>query len=221
MNSTIQERGPVVFPPFTGERIYMREFTKHDGLPADLWRWQDTVDAMLDGADTDGPIYLMADQGFVRAGETHRRPGVHVDGYWNPGLMAHGQPRPSHVPYPPQRPQPKPFPRHSLQAQGRHGHRFDGAESEILAIASDVLGCRAFVGDYEGTPAEGGDCAHIDVSELLAVDCGPGRVWVGETGTMLHEAIPVTRDVPRTVVRLNIPIIQATASLRAQRNDPS
>ena len=90
LNSIVQQRGAVTFPAHTGERVYMREFRKSTGLPAHLSRWQSTIDAMLDGVDTDGPIYLMIDQGVVKATSSHRRPGLHIDGYWNPAISAHG-----------------------------------------------------------------------------------------------------------------------------------
>lgn len=88
--SIVQRRGPVAFPEFTGERIYMHEFRKSSGLPPEYARWRETVEQMLTGIDTDGPIYLMVDQGMVAPGNTHRRPGVHIDGYWNPAMLAHG-----------------------------------------------------------------------------------------------------------------------------------
>lgn len=177
MQSVIHPRGPVTFPAFMGERIHMRGFLKSEGLPKDLQRWQKTVDAMLDGIEVEGLVYLMVDQGEVRAGTTQRRSGVHVDGCWNPLLSAHTG--------------------------------VTGADAEMpvetLLLASDVLGCRAYAGTYEGWPAEGGDCSHIDVSGLAAVDLTPGRVWAGHTLTMLHESLPVPQDCLRTVVRLNVP----------------
>jgi hypothetical protein len=54
MQSIVQERGRVVFPEHAGERVYMREIFKRKGLPPDLRRWQQTVDAMLEGVETDG-----------------------------------------------------------------------------------------------------------------------------------------------------------------------
>jgi len=88
--SIVQSRGTVTFPQHTGERVYMTPFFKRLGLPDELRRWQPTVDAMLEGVDTAGPIYLMVDQALVRVGNPHRRPGVHIDGYWIPALHAHG-----------------------------------------------------------------------------------------------------------------------------------
>lgn len=79
----------VRFPNVQGERHYMVPFFKKQGLPSDLAHWQPTVSAMLDGVDTDAPIFLMIDQGFVKGGATLRRPGVHIDGHWVPSLVAH------------------------------------------------------------------------------------------------------------------------------------
>lgn len=86
IQSIAQRRGQVAFPAFTGERIYMQPFFQKSGLPNSMGRWQATVDAMLDGIKTDNPIYLMVDQGVVLPSTSHRRPGIHVDGYWNPGV---------------------------------------------------------------------------------------------------------------------------------------
>lgn len=176
--SNLQQRGVVKFPEFTGERIYMREFTKHNGLPNDLKRWQETVDAMLDGVEADGPIFLMVDQSPVVASSTHRRGGLHIDGVWKPEIQAHGGTIPKHI--------------------------HDCNESESIILASDVLGCAAYIGSFEGQPGPGGDCSHIDTAGLIRVDMEPGRVWAGDTLTMLHESIPVARDCLRTVVRLNV-----------------
>ena len=90
MQSNVELRGAVKFPQFLGERVYMREFTKSDGLPNDLMRLQSTIDGMLEGIEVDGPIFVMIDQSEVKAGQFHRRPGMHVDGIWNPKMFAHG-----------------------------------------------------------------------------------------------------------------------------------
>ncbi len=177
--SNVQQRGRVAFPEFTGERIYMREFTKAGGLPRDLARWQETVDAMLDGVDAPGPIFLMVDQSRVIAGNAQRRPGLHVDGYWNPSIQAHG-------------------------GGGHGGHKISGEATEALILASSVLGGCGYVGQFSGQAGDGGDCEHIGRDGLLRVEMEPGRVWAGHALTMLHESIPVRRDALRTLVRLNV-----------------
>jgi hypothetical protein len=80
--SQVVKGGFVSFPEFKGEKVYMLPFYKKDGLPSHLKRWQSTVDQMLCGIETEKVIYLMIDEAFVSAGKTHRRPGLHIDGYW-------------------------------------------------------------------------------------------------------------------------------------------
>lgn len=208
MESKVSIRGRVTFPAFTGERVYMRSFTQRDGLPFDLARWQPTVDAMLDGIDASGPIYLMIDQAPVKAAVTHRRPGVHIDGYWHPTIQAHGEQQPYQreghrwVPVPPKGPH--------IIASGKWdtpspGWKTIGSAKESIVLASDVVGCRAFVGKYDGEFGDGGDCSHIDTDHMDAVTFEPGRAYAGHAMRMLHESMPVTRDCLRTVVRLNVP----------------
>lgn len=177
--SNVQQRGRVVFPEFTGERIYMREFTKAKGLPADLRRWQETVDAMLEGVDADGPIFLMVDQSEVIAGNPQRRPGLHVDGYWNPAAQRHG-------------------------GGGHGGHKIHGSANEALILASSVYGGCAYEGVANGRPGEGGDCEHVGRDGLIRVEMEPGVAWTGHALRMLHESVPVQRDAFRTLVRLNV-----------------
>ena len=177
LNSSVQKCGRVAFPEFTGERVYMREFTKADGLPFDLRRWQPTVDAMLDGVDSSCPIFLMVDQAKVIAGASHRRGGIHIDGAWLPELQCHGG--------------------------GGHGHRIDGP-SDTLILASDVFGCRGYAGSVFISVGDGGDCSHTDLSGLDEIDFEPGFAYCGDALSMLHESIPLLRDSFRTVVRLNV-----------------
>jgi hypothetical protein len=209
LSSVVERRGPVDFPAFTGERVYMREFLPREGLPDDLRRWQATVDAMLDGIDVAGPVFLMVDQARVQAGACHRRPGLHIDGYWCGSRHNH---RPSGVAYHGPSPSPSPSPHSPSPSPSPRPHRSDGEtwetapydDREAIILAADVLGCRAYVGDFARGPRSGGNCAHLSVAALDAIDMEPGRVYAGNV-TMLHESLPVLNDVERTVVRLNVP----------------
>lgn len=214
--SVVSVGGCVQFPEFTGERVYMRRFERGSLLPPDLGRWQATVDAMLDGVASSGPVYLMIDQRRVQAGSFHRRPGLHVDGYWFEGLSAHGT-APYHRGSPPEHRASAPthhalpgFPGHrAIPSTPGHrsappGHTSESGIKEALIIASDVMGCRGFTGEWHGRFGNGGDCSDVQTGNLGWVDFAPGKVWVGETGAMLHESIPLTHDADRTVVRLNV-----------------
>lgn len=219
LESRLQRRGSVAFPAFTGERAYMVPFFKRRGLPPSLSRWQPTVDAMLNGIDSDLPIYLMIDQAVVTPGKPHRRPGVHIDGYWNGFSASHGDAPPFHGSTPsrtghsgyPSTHGSQPLPRgHSSRGHGSHTSSAGGwspdatyDEKEGLILASDVAGCRAYVGPFDGAPGEGGDCSHIDLSSLDVVDCELGAVYAGNV-TLLHESVPIPAGGLRTLVRLNV-----------------
>lgn len=86
LSSTIECGGPVTFPAFTGERIYMQPFLKTNDevlLPSGLARWKPTVSAMLSGIHPSAKMFLMIDQSEVESGKSHRRPGPHIDGNWS------------------------------------------------------------------------------------------------------------------------------------------
>ena len=197
--SIIEQRGSVGFPAFNPEKIYMRAFRKAEGLPCDIRHWQSTVDQMLDGIEVDGQIYLMVDSAHVAAGESHRRAGIHIDGYWNPALQAHGNPghggSPGHggTPWPS---------RHS--SGGYSWQQPDFTTPEAILLASNVQTACGYVGEYAGAIGDGGDCSAVDIAALSAVPMESGRIYAGNV-SFLHESLPVAHDCARSLVRLNIP----------------
>lgn len=196
-NSFVQARAAVTFPEFCGERHYMIPFMQQEGLPNNLSHWQPTVNAMLEGIKSDLPIYLMIDQKFVSAGVSHRRPGLHVDGYWDPGTMLHGSHRvvlaSSHTPQPPGH-----TPRSDTWADAVL------SEPEAIILATDVTSALAYRGKWSGTVGDMGDCSNINIQHLTPVIMQANTVFAGNAA-MLHESLPVLFDCYRTVVRLNVP----------------
>lgn len=199
----------VTFPAFMAERVYMVPFTKQDGLPSHLSRWSRTVDAMLDGIDADSTMYLMIDQGVVKAGNSHRRGGVHIDGNWIPGLNCHGTggghnsriPEPSHH---------RTWGGHTsrIESPGGHstggGHCIGGLSEESIILASDITASAGYVGSWKGEVGDGGDCSHIDTNDMDRIILDSGITHVGNV-YFLHESLPVERDLMRTLVRINVP----------------
>ena len=231
--SKMQAGGIVEFPKYNAERIYMEPFFKSKGLPQHLKHWQSTVDQMLKGIDTKLPIYLMIDQAFVPAGQTHRRPGLHVDGYWVPSVSAHGgssgghssqgdskggheSGQGSHKETPSKGGHGSGSGSHTSKSVlhlGQHGGHRSKAVSwetasfeapEAIILASNVSAARGFVGEYKGPIKEMGHCEHLSVSGMKEVIMEANRVYVGNV-TLLHESLPVLEDSYRTLVRLNVP----------------
>jgi hypothetical protein len=188
MKSEVQRMGAVSFPEHTGERIYMVPFVRQ--LPRELSRWQPTVDQMLYGLRGEGPCYLMVDQNTVRAGASHRRPGLHVDGNWVEPLRCHGNP-PGHVHARGRWDNPKPYWNHFEYAP------------ETIVLAADVIGAVAYAGEFEADIGPGGE-VETDLLGMRAVPLEAGIAWAGNV-TMLHESIPLAAETRRTVVRINAP----------------
>lgn len=214
LKSEYRKIGNVLFPEFTGERVYMRPFKKKDGLPEDLKRWQPTVDAMLQDIDTNEEIYIMIDQGVVKAGSTHRRGGPHIDGHWCPEIVSHGIRSPRHADNP-SKPEKDIPPVHrgvgrhsSLKVENIPGYwNVENFGDEALILASNISACYGYVGEIEGNPKEGGDCSHLDLSDMERVILEQNIAYSGNV-TFIHESIPVNIDCNRTLVRLNVPGIR-------------
>ncbi len=205
----------VNFPAHTNEKIYMKKFTIGKPLPKELERWQETVDQMTKDVKLEGYInpdrcaYLMVDQAELKEGEYHRRPGIHIDGYWVENLEAHGGDSNSGRWAPSQGHKPA----QEWPSSHRHGPSKKKKmswqdswffEPEAIILASNVSASTGQVGRFYGDIGEGGDCSKCDLSNTLKVVMEPFRAYQG-TVTFLHETIPVPYDCKRTVVRINVP----------------
>lgn len=205
----------VFFPEFKAERIYMQKFHKEEGLPEYLRRWQDTVDAMLVDVDTDNPIFIMIDQGIVKAGHPHRRPGRHIDGYWIEGISAHrsdgGGSHQTRVPDHHTHRQTHIFREPSPGGhENRPRHAIGSGDSELflnhpeaIILASDVSGCIGYTGSWTGEIGDGGNLEHLDLSHMEKHVLQPNHSYIGNVG-FIHESVPINFDCQRTLVRLNV-----------------
>lgn len=72
----------VTLPAYSGVRVMMMPFLIDRPITSLMWLggWRETVAEMLSQYKGCGVGYLTIDEATVQAGETHRRPGKHVDG---------------------------------------------------------------------------------------------------------------------------------------------
>lgn len=84
IDSKVEDFGQLTLPPFSGVRVMMMPFLMQEprgSLPDSLSHWCDAVAHVCSLATVKtGVGYLTIDEALVRAVETHRRPGLHVDG---------------------------------------------------------------------------------------------------------------------------------------------
>jgi hypothetical protein len=223
--SSLSVGGTVQFPEWRGERHYMVPFTASVGPLGEVARFAVAVRQMLAGLslDPNQECYLMVDERTVEPGAFHRRPGLHVDGYWHPTLQCHGgggsgghgysPPSPTPRPAPaPRRPRPAPAPK----APGEpvvpstppdYWRETAPARGEALILASSYSSARGLVGTYERDFASdwrGGDCSTIKGDGLDAVALASHTAYHMSVFT-LHESLPVRERVRRTLIRLNVP----------------
>lgn len=208
MRSQVAVGTRVDFPEWRGERHYMLPFTLRSGLPKEARRYQNVVDQMMGSiqVDRDQECYFMVDEKDVVPGQTHRRPGLHVEGYWIQDIRCHGgggthsplgyhAPTPGHSPSPPQEPEKK-----EKKEKKKVQSMF-----EAVLLASSHTAARALIGDYTRdfvADWRGGDCAELDTTGLDEMILQGGLSYNMDVFT-LHESLPVQAQMKRTVIRIN------------------
>jgi len=148
---------------------------------------------LLRGIKHSGGIAYMTVHGKVlKANETLRRDGKHTDGNFEP---------------------------HPSAWDGGGGNGWKVGEddpvldSELhqraylnecggIIMASNYESSKGYVGEYEGTPANGGDCTHINTDDGFMLKAN--TVYYGNNH-FIHESLAVTEDVHRVLVRITMP----------------
>jgi hypothetical protein len=90
--------GGIVMPEFKDRKLYMHK-TRMDDLilPADFSDYIGTVDEVLKKVQNRNDVcYITIDEKNIKANDTHRRGGIHVDFNWFEEIKAHGGSSGSH-----------------------------------------------------------------------------------------------------------------------------
>ena len=136
LNSWFRDLGPIQMPTYDGRQLRMTELEASGPvMPEGFHDYAWLVHHLLLKVNKFiGPVYMTVDERWIVPGSSHRRPGVHVDGRWDPQAG------------------------NWCGLQG--GHRHDGQGRHALIVAADVGGCMAYTGNFQATPAEDGDLEH-------------------------------------------------------------
>jgi hypothetical protein len=128
-----------------------------------------------------GTAHMTVDEKIVHPGMSQRRPKPHVDGCFMPEFMSWSHPTWAHycnnVPVP----------------------------RMAVIVASDVPGCRAWQGTFDGHPANDGDLSHIQ-DQLGEGEILPANVGYLLSPDCVHESMIFTRPTQRTFLRIALPI---------------
>lgn len=180
--SDSEHLGEVVLPDWSGLRIMMMPVVFNDPhrLPLPP-QWHAVIVRLFNLKRAHlhaGKVgYLTIDEKLVKAGEAHRRPGLHVDGvYRGPGAVSDD----------------------GVWGGGGWGR------SGLITVASH-RGLRIWpLHEFVGQPGPEGECEHLRGQCLYHVDAKPHEVrWLN--GLCVHESLPMAHDTYRTFVRLSFP----------------
>ncbi len=176
--SKIDDLGPFELPAYTGTRWMMLPF-RLDDVKRTISRedWHEAIKKMVAMAPVkEGVGYLTIDEAGVSRGETHRRPGIHVDGVGPSGGI------------------------------GGWGGGGGGWGTGGMVVVASHTGCRAWDGEFDARIGPNGDCSHMRdmLADEAAIPLLGGRAYrLNETA--IHESIPMGISQKRQFIRLSMP----------------
>ncbi len=177
LKSAIKRGAKVTFPPNTSERVYMLPFLKSDG--------EVLLPARLSR-------WLPTVSAMLEGIESKRKMYLMIDQSEVKAGASHRRGGP-HI--------------------DGNWDEFGGGEcdpedfddTELVILASDVVGCIAYTGKYPRSDfGPGGDCSKMDLSHMEKTTLKAGYAYVGTVAT-IHESVPIERACKRTLVRINVP----------------
>ena len=177
--STFCWRGTAELPNFTGTRVMMLPLVLGDesSIPDFIKHYASTLTQLFGLAGHKGAVgYLTVDERKLLPGQTLRRPQPHVDGVYHGRMGAWG---------------------------GGGGW---GSVGNGMLVVSNPGACRAWSGDFQGTPGDEGECEHLQnqLSQDEHTDLGSNQIyWLD--GLCVHESLPVPVEMDRQFVRLSLP----------------
>jgi hypothetical protein len=187
LNSDYRPLGPVTLP-FAGRQKYMHSFDLAAPVMAAGYEdYMEPVVALCKAAGAvSGTAHMTVDEKIIAAGMSQRRPKPHVDGCFYPAMNRWGG------------------------GGGGWNHYCNNTGGSPLRrmpviVAASVAGCRAWRGQFDGLPDEGGDLSHI--SDQL----GMGEVLPPNAGFLLspdcvHESMLFDRPTQRSFLRIALPV---------------
>lgn len=176
MISSFEKVDSIQFPEFRGIRALMMPIVLDDlraALPEDMQPWRDVIKTMAAGRSGIG--YLTIDEMEVGAGQRHRRPGLHVDGWSDDsdtGIWGGGG------------------------GWGSCGFLMAANISGCAAWAQEITGEPKRYGDCEHLRAELNPDKRTILSPLTIYSMG---------SLCIHETLPMQSESRRQFIRLSLP----------------
>jgi hypothetical protein len=191
-----------LWPEFTGIQVQMMEFSpRRQQLGKDLLPYKDIIAGLCKYfVSLDQKLFLTIDERELVPGETHRRAGAHIDGWYlkdpKAGELTEGW-RPGGY----------------WGTDRNPGITYDSKFPDAgMLIASNYPACDVWTGDVEGEVGKGGDCEHLrDQFGGMEKFTMPSDIVYATNAMCIHESRPVTKPVRRQLIRIttsNLPHVR-------------
>ncbi len=177
----------VAFPAYQGRQKYMHTFDLAVPVMAEGFEdYAEAVKALCAAAGaTRGIAHMTVDEKDVDAGMSQRRPRPHVDGCFYPALESWGG------------------------GGGGWNHYCNNVNGPNplrrmpVIVASDVPGCRAWRGEFDGMPSHDGDLSHLDLPEGEVLPANLGYLLSADC---VHESMIMPSKTRRMFLRIALPV---------------
>lgn len=169
---------PIQFPEYTAAQQYMATTSaKKVELPNHIKQYEKSVQELCDSINYTGIIHVTVDEKELKAGQTQRKPELHVDGRFTGSLWGHPNPGWNHV-------------CNEIPLQRM-----------TVAVASNVARCKVYQGDFVGQPSEQGDLSHIR-DQVGDGEVIPENEWYILSPDCVHESLPAETNTRRSFIRV-------------------
>lgn len=208
--SISKELNELILPEQFKEGEFIQRFGNLSMLPFDLKDLngihailRPTIEKMLQEITLrEGRGYLTIDAKEVKAGQSQRRPGAHIDGNFlddmylrelrrvDPGGWTQGGGNGWKV-----------GEGGNTLTSEQHKQSYCSDKGGML-IMSTYPACKGWVGSFDDVAAIGGDCTHLNLNEGFILK--PNTVYYGNS-QFIHESLPVDKNVFRIMMRITLP----------------
>lgn len=169
--------------PYDGRRHYMHEFDiAKPTVPKGFEDYLPVVKRIVNATGVkNGIAFLTVDEKIVKAGNSQRRPGPHVDGCFDKGKQRWGH------------------------GQGGWNHfcNFLPVERMPVIVAASVVGCKVWEGEFYAEPRNDGDLSHLELPEGVLVPSNKA-IWLSPD--CIHESLRFDQDTQRSFLRIAMPV---------------
>lgn len=177
----------VNFPNYQGRQKYMHSFDLENPVMADGFEdYEEIVKSLCEAAGAKkGTAHMTVDEKIILPGMSQRRPKPHVDGCYYPALEDWGG------------------------GGGGWNHYCNNINGNTVLkrmpviVAADVVGCRAWDGEFDALPAHDGDLSHLTLGdgEILRQNCGYLL-----SADCIHESMIMPEKTQRSFLRIALPV---------------